>query len=246
MTQALTILNTPVRIHNSLYSLNDLHKASGAEEKHRPSLWLRTDQTKSLIAEIEQSTDMCFAPVQAVRGGAGGSSTYACRELVYAYAMWISARFHLTVIRAFDALVNPPGRTISPAQAGELATLVAHRAGDQGKPRAYYWSRFNNHFHIARYRELPADRFDEAVEYLKTMPDEHGNPPRTIAGRTRLLVTIEGNRIIHSADASDCSLVDTRGLATLRRNLATISQQLKWLTGEESAETIDKPLENLR
>ncbi len=244
MTKALTILNTKIRTNDGLYSLNDLHKAAGGEKRHQPALWLRIDQAKELIEEI-QSTDMQSTPVKAINGGPY-RGTYACRELVYAYAMWISARFHLTVIRAFDALVNPPGRTISPAQAGELATLVAQRAGDQGKPRAYYWSRFNNHFHLARYRELPADRFDEAVEYLKTMPDEHGNPPRTIAGRTRLLVTIEGNRIIHSADASDCSLVDTRGLATLRRNLATISQQLKWLTGEESAETLDKPLENLR
>jgi len=36
MTQALTVLNTDIRIHDGLYSLNDLHRAAGGEQKHRP------------------------------------------------------------------------------------------------------------------------------------------------------------------------------------------------------------------
>jgi len=209
MTQALTVLNTDIRIHDGLYSLNDLHKASGAEEKHAPNRWLRIDQTKALIAEIEQTPDLAFAPVKSVRGGPGGSGTYACKELVYAYAMWISAKFHLAVIRAFDALVSgqapalPEPPTITKAQAGELAALVAERAGETGKNRAYYWSRFNHHFRLARYRDLPAEKFDEAVEYIRTMPDEQGNKPALLGtltatgGRLTVLMTIEGDRITH-------------------------------------------------
>lgn len=61
-------------------------------------------------------------------------------------------------------------RTISKAQQGELATLIAERF-PSGKDRPYAWSRFNNHFRLASYKDLSASRFDEAYEYIKTMPE---------------------------------------------------------------------------
>lgn len=87
-----------------LYRLNDLHKASGSEEKDAPKEWLSNKQTQSLIKEI---TDGGISPIglEVIRGG-NKQGTYACKELVYAYAMWISPSFHLKVIRAFDALAS--------------------------------------------------------------------------------------------------------------------------------------------
>ena len=58
---------------------------------------------------------------------------------------------------------------ITSAQAGELTTLVAERFPD-GKHRPYAWSRFNRHFRLARYRELPAARFAEACAYIQALP----------------------------------------------------------------------------
>ena len=120
---ALTIGSSAIRQINGLYSLNDLHKASGNLPKHQPALFIRLDQTQALIAEIN-STDMQSLETREGRNG----GTYACKELVIAYAAWISPAFHLKVIRVFLAQA---GRTlpdtISKAQQGELATLIAER-----------------------------------------------------------------------------------------------------------------------
>ena len=104
---ALTLGASEIRQLDGLYSLNDLHKAAGGEKRHEPHEFLRIDQTRELINELSNSGDSRNY-VQTKRGASGG--TYVCRELVYAYAMWISAKFHLTVIRAFDALTSAPSQ----------------------------------------------------------------------------------------------------------------------------------------
>ncbi|HDR1692986.1 TPA: KilA-N domain-containing protein [Pasteurella multocida] len=99
----LTILNTSIRTFNNLYSLNDFHKASGAKEHLRPSKFVRNDQTQELIKEVEsQSPDLGLA-CKSLRGGIN-SGVWACEELVLSYAMWISPKFHLIVLRAFLAM----------------------------------------------------------------------------------------------------------------------------------------------
>lgn len=116
----LTILDQPIRRRNGLFSLNDLHRASGENETHRPSKFMRTKQTHELIEEIEKelSPNMGLA-FKSLKGGAN-PGTWVCKELVYAYAMWISAKFHLKVIRAFDALVN---QRIKRKQSGDFINM---------------------------------------------------------------------------------------------------------------------------
>lgn len=106
---ALTVLTSEIRLHDGLYSLNDLHKASGNARKHQPYLFLRLDTTQALIAEIH-STETCSA-TKTINGGPN-RGTYVCKELVYAYAMWISPKFHLAVIRAFDAMKADPAPSV--------------------------------------------------------------------------------------------------------------------------------------
>ncbi|HHT7758172.1 KilA-N domain-containing protein [Pasteurella multocida] len=105
----LSILNTSIRTLDNLYSLNDLHKANGNDPKHRPSLFARNEQTRELVEQINiennRSTKVIFA-LKSIRGGSDISKqgTWACEELVLSYAMWISPKFHLIVLRAFLAM----------------------------------------------------------------------------------------------------------------------------------------------
>lgn len=102
---ALMIADTAIRQdEDGRYCLNDLHRASGHARRHTPNEWVRTQQTQELIAEIEQAANMRLA-LNVVHGGTG-RGTYACKELVYSYAMWVSPKFHLQVIRTFDAVVT--------------------------------------------------------------------------------------------------------------------------------------------
>lgn len=95
----LQILTQSIRTFENLYALNDLHIASGGKDKHRPNQFIRLDTTKALIAEIEKDNQHALKIIRGTNGG-----TYACEELVIAYAMWISPKFHLIVLRAFLAM----------------------------------------------------------------------------------------------------------------------------------------------
>lgn len=85
------------------FSLNDLHRASGGEKRHGPSYWMESQQTKDLIVELGDTGNS----VSVVRGGTQ-QGTYVAKELVYAYAMWVSPTFHLRVIRAYDSMQAQP------------------------------------------------------------------------------------------------------------------------------------------
>jgi DNA-binding XRE family transcriptional regulator len=105
----LTISDISIRQDNEgRYCLNDLHKAAGGEKRHAPNEWIRNQQAQELIAEISKPGIPGLEQNQALRVVHGGNKqgTFAVKELVYAYAMWISPKFHLTVIRAYDALVT--------------------------------------------------------------------------------------------------------------------------------------------
>ncbi|MGL4666586.1 MAG: KilA-N domain-containing protein [Saezia sp.] len=86
------------------YCLNDVHKAAGNLPEHEPAQFIHLDSTQKLIEEIKYVNLHSSEHVRIVMGRNGGA--YVSKELVYAYAMWVSPAFHLVVIRAFDEAVT--------------------------------------------------------------------------------------------------------------------------------------------
>jgi hypothetical protein len=73
-----------------------------------------------LIAELEK--DDSGIPLSKIQGNGKQQGTFVVKELVYAYAMWISASFSLKVIRAYDALISGSS-PVSPPPATQSITL---------------------------------------------------------------------------------------------------------------------------
>lgn len=88
------------------YCLNDLHQAAGGDSKFRPTFFFRLDSTKALIEQLRCADMHTLNPIEIIQGKGKIQGTFVVKELVYAYAMWISAEFMLKVIRTYDAVAN--------------------------------------------------------------------------------------------------------------------------------------------
>lgn len=182
MNNKLTISNMPIKQDTAgRYSLNDLHKASGNKEKDKPANWLRSEKTIELIDEIliAQNREVKDpaqkqAPVMSKSGRYGG--TYVCKELVYSYAMWISAAFSLKVIRAYDALVSSVMQkkpNFRQSTAKELIPLrqTAERLIAHGVGNIYpdIWKHVHAEFGVQHINELLPEQIPLAISYLDAL-----------------------------------------------------------------------------
>lgn len=164
----LAILNTSIRSYENLFSLNDLHQASGNLTKHKPAFFLRIDMTKDLIAEIEKETPNAL---KVIRGAQGG--TYACEELMLAYAMWISPKFHLVVLRAFLNLHKKSTallpNTITPEQQQAIQSAVQQAHHRTGLHWQEIYRQLKSAFKVAKYDQIPQDQFGNAMAFIMNL-----------------------------------------------------------------------------
>lgn len=84
-----------------------------------------------------------------------------------AFRKWVTSEV-LPAIRKTSSGALP--QHILPAQQNALQQLVANKSGESGKNRTYIWSRFNNHFKLGSYKQLPTEQFVEAAGYLIALP----------------------------------------------------------------------------
>ncbi|MFS1583936.1 MAG: KilA-N domain-containing protein [Candidatus Arsenophonus phytopathogenicus] len=124
MSKLVVIENTIVRQDAfGRYCLNDLHKAAGDNRKDSPSHWLANSKTQELVEQFVSDTGI---PVSVIRGGIE-QGTYVAKELVYAYAMWISAAFHLKVIRTFEEVISTPTQPLTDKVHAGLAMIAFYK-----------------------------------------------------------------------------------------------------------------------
>ena len=171
MTQLVISNHTISQDKNGFFSLTDLHKASGNENRHEPNRFMRNAETQALIAEIEQDGTTAYHTIKGNRSDGANQGTYACRELVYRYAMWISAKFSLMVIRAFDnlntgAIPALQRHTISAEQQAQIRQAVAKRCKSNREHYQSIYTALHQKFGIPRYDELLACDFDEALVFI--------------------------------------------------------------------------------
>lgn len=164
----LAILNTSIRSYENLFSLNDLHQASGNLTKHKPAFFLRIDMTKDLIAEIEKETPNALKVIRGTQGG-----TYACEELMLAYAMWISPKFHLIVLRAFlnlhkKSTVLLPS-TITPEQQQAIQSAVQQAHHRTGLHWQEIYRQLKSAFKVAKYDQIPQSQFGNAMAFIMNL-----------------------------------------------------------------------------
>lgn len=131
MSQSIIAIGeTNVRQYDGLYSLNDLHKASGGDVSKRPGEFMRLSQTQELAAEIANAGIPAFTSKRGAHGG-----TYVCKELVYAYANWISPAFYLAMIRFFDTAHPPVGARHAAPLPPHGSTLLPPQQAEEIKAR---------------------------------------------------------------------------------------------------------------
>lgn len=164
----LTILSKEIRQLDGLYCLNDLHKASGGEQKHRPKYFLENQQTVELSKEIQKGG---ISPFKAKRGKNGG--TYACKQIVLAYGMWISSELYLAVINAFlEHQAQLPPQFLNDKQLKQIKDEVSRQVRSTGKHWQTLYHGLFDYVNAPSLREIRADDYLLACEHLGIEPLE--------------------------------------------------------------------------
>lgn len=133
MQPKITILDQDVNMVDGLYSLNDMHRIGGGEKRHQPYNFIRNKEVGELIdelhSEINHSSNVRSEKIIRKVNGGEHKGTYACKEIIYRYAMWVDPKFALIVIRVFEAVA----KSLPDNQGYQLGSLQSMR--DENRAR---------------------------------------------------------------------------------------------------------------
>ncbi|KDN13831.1 hypothetical protein BGI40_01785 [Snodgrassella communis] len=247
MNAIVAISGTKIRNDNGLYSLNDLHKASGGLNKHKPSLWMNNKQTTEIIAEIEK------AGIPAIQSKQG-LGTYVCKELVIHYGMWISPEFSLKVIRTFLEVEQAKAETLTPEQKAMIQKAANARHSRTGEHWQLIYTKLHQFCGVNSYHEIKPADFDKAIEYLGRPAKQHQKAPALphIAEDGRWLVIVKNNIVTHIENINGYNCINADVFKKLRMQtkqqaeyLLELAIRMRVIDGECSNSRLDVPIEEL-
>lgn len=174
----MQVCNVNVTQKDAMYSLNDLEKvaiSNGVTKNISPSEWMKLQVTQEAI-DILIHENPAIKIIETKAGRYGG--TFACKELVYAYAMWVSADFLIHVIRAYDAMhavkeeeqTRLRDRQTARLECHDLTKAIEDRYTRRGTKPATY--NFSNEFNMINKIVLG--------ETAKKFKESHGLDPNAM------------------------------------------------------------------
>lgn len=189
MSQALSFNDVslvPVPVHNNdniWLRASDIANALGYHREDKVSrLYQRNadEFTPDMTQVIEILDNPTSGASKNLTTTARIFSLRGCHLLAMFSRTPVAKAFRKWVLDVLDSLGEEqqvaitPGDTLTAAEQAQLHAIVQAKAGMvpadmQRKAFAEMWTRFNRHFRIARYAQLPPAKMGEAVEYLVGM-----------------------------------------------------------------------------
>lgn len=188
MEMALTfnsVTLSPVNHNNSLWiRATELARALGYSDESKVSRIYRA-HAEEFTPDMVQTLEIAPEAQNGLPGKARIFSLRGCHLLAMFARTPVAKAFRKWVLDVLDRLDRErqsmtirhelADAPLTPDQQCTLRALVKARIEtipDDKRPKGLYpqvWSRFNNHFRIARYCQLPQSRMSEAIEYLTQM-----------------------------------------------------------------------------
>ena len=183
MSQALSFNDVslvPVPVTNSPFTWlrsTEIARALGySDERSVSRIYARNAEefTENMTQVIEMSEGVNLTTPTRI------FSLRGCHLLAMFSRTPVAKAFRKWVLDVLDRLAEeeqaalPHGDTLTATEQAQLQAIVQAKAGMvpadmQRKAFAEMWTRFNRHFRIARYAQLPPAKMGEAVEYLVGM-----------------------------------------------------------------------------
>ncbi|WP_100137162.1 KilA-N domain-containing protein [Snodgrassella alvi] len=261
MNTIVAISGTKIRNENGLYSLNDLHKASGALDKHAPRRWLQNKQTHDLIEQLEIDGIPSIQSKQ-------GLGTFVCMELVIHYGMWISPEFSLKVIRTFLDFeqanckrLSNDYHLINKEQTLQIQLAVEQRSQRTGESYQKIYAGLHAYLRIDSYKTMPVEHYTAALKYLESTPDAPVLFKSAVTDRQvlpninkdgRWLVIVRNNIVTHVKNISGYNCVNMEAFDKLMMQtkqqaeyLLELAKRMRVAEGMCDHSRLDVPIEEL-